>query len=300
MNRLFTFLFIFLSLQLVNLPARAQNPFMSKQGPSKVSAAPAPPNPFIVKISAWQQRLNQKMAALIRETRETSSLRPLMPLILIVFMYGVLHAAGPGHGKAVATSFLLSRGRNLGEGILLSNMIAFFHGLSGAGLVLLLHFILNKGMMGRIEDITRMTQLISYSLIALLGAGMLVSSLFTWLRGAGTGVRGSDLNVEKKKKSLLAMALAVGMIPCPGVVLVMLFALSLNMIGLGLVLAFFQALGMAVTISLVSAVVITGKKLTIGTLENRRGLGERIEHVTETLAAMMVMALGLFFLVVML
>ncbi|MBW1940804.1 MAG: hypothetical protein JRI28_05430, partial [Deltaproteobacteria bacterium] len=199
---------------------------MSKQGPSKVSAAPAPPNPFIVKISAWQQRLNQKMAALIRETRETSSLRPLMPLILIVFMYGVLHAAGPGHGKAVATSFLLSRGRNFGEGILLSNMIAFFHGLSGAGLVLLLHFILNKGMMGRIEDITRMTQLISYSLIALLGAGMLVSSLFTWLRGAGTGVRGSDLNVEKKKKSLLAMALAVGMIPCPGVVLVMLFALS--------------------------------------------------------------------------
>jgi nickel/cobalt exporter len=162
------------------MPAKAQNPFISKEGTPQASAAPGVPHPFLERIGDWQQQLNQKMAALTREARERGSIRPLLGLIAIAFMYGVLHAAGPGHGKAVATSYLLSRGRKLSGGILLGNSIAFFHGLSGVVLVLAVHFVLKRGVSGSLESVTRTTQLISYSLIVLLGAVLLIISLLLW------------------------------------------------------------------------------------------------------------------------
>ena len=56
------------------------------------------------------------MAALIRQAKTENRIMPLMVVILMAFGYGALHAAGPGHGKAVAVSFMLSRNATLGGG----------------------------------------------------------------------------------------------------------------------------------------------------------------------------------------
>ncbi|MCK4793286.1 MAG: hypothetical protein KAV87_56670, partial [Desulfobacteraceae bacterium] len=50
-------------------------------------------------------------------------------------------------------------------------------------------------------------------------------------------------------KGIFPIAIAVGMIPCPGVVIIMLFTLSHHLLAIGLLLSFFMALGMAMTIS---------------------------------------------------
>ena len=94
----------------------------------------------------------------------------------------------------------------------------------------------------------------------------------------------------------LTMALAVGVIPCPGVVLVMLFCLSLNAVGLGLVLAFFLILGMAMTVSAVGVAGLAGKNLAFGVLERRHRLVTIFQHSIESAAALLVMVLGLLFL----
>ena len=91
------------------LPARAQNPFLSKEKPQQVSQATGPPNPFLAKIVFWQQQLHHKMAVLTRQAKETGSIRPFLFLILIAFAYGVLHAAGPGHGKGFADDRIARR-----------------------------------------------------------------------------------------------------------------------------------------------------------------------------------------------
>lgn len=296
MIRLFVVTLVLLSLLANAFPAVAQNPFISKDSQHKVSPPPGPPHPFLVKIAAWQHRLNQKMASLTRQARETGSLRPLLFLVIIAFSYGVLHAAGPGHGKAVAMSYLISHGKKLGGAIIFGNLIALFHSLSAVGLVLTLHFVLRKGVTGTLENVTRMTQLISYSLIALMGAVMLTRSLFTWLRQSVSEKSDFTRCSEKRQRGPLAMALVVGMVPCPGVVLVLLFSLSLNMLGIGLLLAFFQTLGMAVTISGVTIGGVAGKNLALGTMKNQRKLAEITERITETAAALMVTALGLLFL----
>ncbi|MFO7684995.1 MAG: hypothetical protein R6V60_02790 [Desulfobacterales bacterium] len=86
------------------VPAAPQNPFTGRKEP--VSPAPRffSSNTVLAKIALWQLQVREKMAALVRRANQEKSLRPLASLILLAFAYGGLHAAGPGHGKAIAVS----------------------------------------------------------------------------------------------------------------------------------------------------------------------------------------------------
>ena len=287
-----TWALIIFSLLICILPATAQNPFTSKSHPPKISQKAVPPNPLLAKIAFRQFQLNQKMSVLVRQAKETGSLKPFFLLLAIAFLYGILHAAGPGHGKAVAASYIISQKGKLGASVLFGNMIALFHGFSGMLLVLVVHFILNTGVTGMLRDVTRTTQLISYSLITAVGIILLIRNIYLWYCRVVTGRQYQKTSSQKRQKGGLAAAIVVGMIPCPGVVLVMLFCLSLNMIGLGLLLAFSMTLGMAVTISAVVVVGVAGKNLALGILERRKRLSGIVERVIETLAALKVTTLG--------
>ena len=296
---------------LLPRPVLSQNPFTSsetvissKTRPENFTR-PKKQNSFLVKITELQQQLNSKMASMIRETKKTGSIKPLLTLIIIAFIYGVIHAAGPGHGKAFALAYLVSGNRSIYTAFLFGNMIAFFHGLSGAGLVLLLHFILKTGVAKSLGSVTNITQIVSYSLIAMLGAVLFIKNgwqIFWQIfrhkkikpkkikpdESGGSGVTG--------RSGTFAAALIVGGVPCPGVVLVMLFALSMNMTGLGLVLAFALSFGMAVTISIVVAAGLAGKKILLGSMQKHANFAGIAQRIIETTASVLLMLLGGIFL----
>lgn len=292
MSKLFAFIILIVLFSGGLLPATAQNPFMAKDPPEQTSTTRVLHFSFLDQIANWQQQLNREMAQLVREAKKTESLKPLMVLILIAFVYGVLHSAGPGHGKVVTTSYLLTTGKKIRQGILLGNLVAFFHGFSGVILVMVIHFILNKAIMSSLQNVTRVTQLISYSLIALLGTILLLRNVLS-LRQTAKDSDTWTTNVSQASfKHPFTIAAAVGMIPCPGVVLVMLFCLSLNQIGLGLILAFFIIFGMAVTISVVGVVGMAGKNLALGALERRPGMAKIMKRIIEMGSASIILALG--------
>ena len=285
-----------LSFLFLPEPVLSQNPFTSSKTSPENFTRPKKQNSFLVKITQWQRQLNSKMASMIREAKETGNIKPLLFLIITAFIYGVIHAAGPGHGKAFALAYLVSGNRSIYTALLFGNMIAFFHGLSGAGLVLLLHFILQTGVAKSLGSVTNITQIISYSLIAMLGAALFIKNGCQIFRqkknktdkGLGGRVTG--------RNSTVAAALIVGGVPCPGVVLVMLFALSMNMTGLGLVLAFALSLGMAVTISIVVAAGLVGKKIILGSMQKHANFARATEHIIEITASVLLMLLGGIFL----
>jgi ABC-type nickel/cobalt efflux system permease component RcnA len=291
-----TYALIIFSLLICIMPATAQNPFTSKAQPPKADEKQAMPNHFLAKISFWQHQLNQKMAALTRQAKETGSMKPFFFLCIIAFSYGILHAAGPGHGKAVAASYIISQKGKLIDSLLFGNMVALFHGFSGILLVLIVYFILSSSVSGTLIDVSRITQIISYSLILLLGAVLLTKSIYLWCRRTIIEKRYTEGYTRGRKIGSLVTAFVVGIVPCPGVVLVMLFALSLDMIGLGFLLALSMTLGMAVTISAVVVIGTVGKNLALGALQHRRDLAGIAGQIIETIAALMIMALGALFL----
>ncbi len=275
----------------------AGNPFTTKQNtfsplPGKtVSSKSTVLSKVFLKIIVWQQYLKEKMTHLVKQAREGGSVKPVLVLIFIAFSYGVIHAAGPGHGKAVALSYVLAQRPSFVQGLLFSNSIAFFHGVSGIIFVLFVYFVLKSNIMGSLDSITNITQVISYGLIACLGLGIFFYSIYKL-------VKNNNGLSERKDKSLnpVLSAAIVGCIPCPGVVIVMLFALSMNLLYLSVILGIAISLGMGLTISIVILLAISGKLFSLNAASRSGKNTGRLEIWIELFAGMVLMLLGGLFL----
>ncbi len=299
MRIMFLLLYLLVVCIVVMLqPAFAQNPFTAKpkSNAHHMTTHPVAKNMFLSIITRWQHRLNQKMSDLVREAKETHSVKPLAFLLLVAFAYGMLHAAGPGHGKVLAVSYILSQRPKLFRGMFFGSFIALFHGLSGIMFVLIIHIILQKSITGTLEDVTRITQIISFSLIACLGLGILIKSSYRWIKSAKGGHPAYNGSHKRRLYGPLLSALVVGMIPCSGVVMVMLFALSMKLVGLGIMLGITISMGMALTITCVVVMVMSGKAVSLGMVEKHGSLAIIIENLIEAIAGLMIAILGLLFL----
>lgn len=294
MARALFFLLLFSALMWAGTSAHSQNPFMSKKSPERVSETPAPQHSFLLKITLWQQRLKQKMAALVREAQTEERMGPLIVVLLIAFGYGALHAAGPGHGKAVAMSFMFSRHVTLGNGLLFGVLIALFHGFSGILCVLGLHYILQQSISGSLGTVSRITQTVSFSLIALLGLAIVFKNSHAFFSGSKTPNPGAGNPSKTHQKSFFPMILAVGLVPCPGVVMVLLFCLSMDAFMLGLLLAVVISLGMAATISFVIVAVVLGKGFSMKFFPEGRAVV--IEQCMGLVSGIAITTLGVLFL----
>jgi ABC-type nickel/cobalt efflux system permease component RcnA len=315
MAKLLTCLLILLPLICGAVVVKAQNPFLSpKSSPQSSSKSfqpvpqpSAPQSSFLTKITLWQLQLKEKMTVLVRQAKTTESITPWLTLLMIAFGYGALHAAGPGHGKAVAISFISSRNASLGSGLLFGSLIAFCHGFSGIICVLGIYYFLEGGISGSLGTVSHITQTVSYSLIALLGFGIFVKNSRALLfkskpkskpkleADTDYGAPGASANYVKESKwALVLWALTVGVVPCPGVIMVLLFCLSLNLLGLGLWLAVFISLGMATTISLVVVSVVLGRGISLKSVSEKRVAA--VEKVLGVVSGMAITVLGLLFL----
>lgn len=88
------------------------------------------------------------------------------------FAYGVFHAAGPGHGKAVMAAYLVANERALRRGMVLSLLAALLQGAVAILLVGVLAAILNVTA-PRMRDAASLVEMLSYAGITLFGAWLL-------------------------------------------------------------------------------------------------------------------------------
>ncbi|MCG8632481.1 MAG: hypothetical protein MI863_01570 [Desulfobacterales bacterium] len=273
-------------------PGLAHNPFTTE--PEQQHNAPDPiiKSRLFVKIIIWQQQLREKMSTLIREARSEKKIAPLSILVLSAFLYGVIHSAGPGHGKAVALSYIVSCKPSLAQGVLFGNLVAITHGCSGIFLVLGVKFIFLTGMSSSLQAVTTYTQMISFSLIICLGLLIFTRTLYKWIRGKSRATEKPDRTYANP----VFTALAVGIIPCPGVVMVMLFAISLDLTWLGILLGGTISLGMASTVTLIVLAGMSGKAALLSLASKKAGFLTHIEHVMEASAGLLVAGLGFILL----
>ena len=226
MRRLFLIMLLATTLGWVY----AANPFFAgkKNEPAtKIeSFGKSKPFAFILRV---QRDLNRKIAVASKEVHQ--DWWKLFPLVCLVFAYGVFHALGPGHGKLFSVFYFMSEKVSLPRGILLSLMIGLLHGLMGVLLVLVLKYFLQVYSYLLQQNVSQVIQKTSYLLLSLLGLYLVLKKILH--------SRATYLGQENKRNGI-ALALSVAIVPCPGVVMIMLFCVSMGALPLGIILSSFM------------------------------------------------------------
>lgn len=132
-------------------------------------------------INVQQQEFYRTLTGTLRSIRDSGDGMWLM--VGISFAYGVFHAAGPGHGKAVISSYMLANEVALRRGVLLSFVSALLQGVTAIVLMSLVFLVL-RGTSVSMTDATRFLEIASYVLVTGFGAWLLWRKAWPPLRRA--------------------------------------------------------------------------------------------------------------------
>ncbi|WP_419908561.1 nickel/cobalt transporter [Hoeflea sp.] len=130
--------------------------------------------PLFSWINAQQQSFYRALSEALQAMRDDP--QKLWLLIGLSFAYGVFHAAGPGHGKAVISSYVIANEQTLRRGVVISFMAAFMQGAVAIGIVGLAYFLL-RGTGISMTETTHTLEIASYALIAGFGGWLLYRKL---------------------------------------------------------------------------------------------------------------------------
>ena len=223
--------------------------------------------------AAWvltkQREFHRALTRELRELRGTEGLG--WALVLMSFLYGVFHAAGPGHGKAVLTTYLLTHRQKLYRGVAMGAIAALLQGLSA--LVLVYGLIGFAGWLPReTEAASLWAARASFGLLTIVGLYLLVRASTSVVQGvrqwrhdthhdhtADGHDHGEDcgckhtpsvaeIETAGSRRAMTGVVLAIGLRPCSGAVLVLILATVMGLAWHGAFAVLAMSLGTAITI----------------------------------------------------
>jgi nickel/cobalt transporter (NicO) family protein len=307
----------------------AQTPF----GASRAS----PETGFMGWLLAQQAVFYRALAGAVRHAKTDGS--ALWTLMGIAFAYGVFHAAGPGHGKAVISSYLLANDETWRRGIALAFTSALLQSLTAVLIVGIAAALLGATAQ-MMSAAARTIELISYGLIVLLGARLL------WVKGLGFiralaefrdhrhhrvddapnhhpavahvhrahhdhghadghdhepdvlpwrhahGPEPQDLGGPGGWKRGLSAIVAVGLRPCSGAIILLVFALSQGLFWAGAASTFVMGLGTAITVAAIATIAVGAKAFAKRFASDEISLGSVLVRGMEVGAASLILAFG--------
>lgn len=234
----------------------------------------------------------------------------LIFLLFASFVYGVLHALGPGHGKALAFSYFSARKSSYIQAFLISLATAFIHIVGALALVLfsvfVLQSVLNRFMEDSISYITAFSALIIMFLALFILYRKLSKKTHACcacnvdLQSTNFSVSSQNMNfiktntnkpvldMKRSKKEDLIFVLTAGIVPCPGTVLLFVYAFLLK--------TYFSVLLASIAISVGMAVVIFASSFLGVSLHKVSSKSEKITNIVEIIAPIFMFILGLMLL----
>jgi nickel/cobalt transporter (NicO) family protein len=255
-------------------------------------------------LLTFQRETNRMIAEHMRAIRDGEASAPLLIGVLLAFAYGVVHALGPGHGKVVVVSYFLSRDAQIMRGFLMGLQIAVFHVLSAAVMVALADLVLRQAL-GSAPGEGAGVRLVSYGLIALIGCSMLFQAVRrSRLRRAGIEVvddccghghahrHGPSGTGAGERAREGALSLGVGLVPCTGAVLILLYAMANDILFAGVVLVVAIAAGMAITMGALGVLSIVARKAVAARPEAGGNGPGRLAIAMDYAGALAITALG--------
>lgn len=170
------------SAPLPGMPAADQQPAQMEEAESatQVEVANKGLMDYWRQLNFWilqkQREFHRGLADSMEDVSDSKSWSAAWGLILLSFLYGVFHAAGPGHGKAVLTTYLMTQPEKLRRGLLLSFIAALLQGVTAILLVTLLVHLLGRLAREAFSSVVYV-EMASFAVIALLGLLLLLRAL---------------------------------------------------------------------------------------------------------------------------
>ena len=308
--------------------AHAASPFGIATPDSTSSGFGGPLGPFFVEIAYYQGIFYKGLTQALTDIKANGW--AVWLLLTLSFVYGVFHAAGPGHGKAVISAYMVSSGETVRRGIALSFLAAFVQAVSAVVIV---------GVAAVIFRVTAVTmtkatdwfEILSYALVALVGGWLLWSKTVGGGHHhhhhhhhvatpddhdhhdhhdhdhdhdhhdhahahAGATVAGPAGSFVEMLSQAWSAILAVGVRPCSGAIIVLVFALSQGLFLAGVAATFVMALGTGLTVASIAVLAVSARGVAVRLAGVDSPVTGRIVRVAEILAAAAVLCLGLVLL----
>lgn len=120
---------------------------------------------FLDKNSEKQMEIRHELATMMRKLKQEKDKSIFFTVLLIAFLYGIIHSLGPGHGKLLISSIFLTGKAKLGKGLLAGVIFAFSHSIAGLLLVIILQ-LLSKKVFQTSDQFVTIAQRISLYLLS--------------------------------------------------------------------------------------------------------------------------------------
>jgi nickel/cobalt exporter len=267
-------------------------------------------------------------------------------LLGISFAYGIFHAAGPGHGKAVISSYLIANDETWKRGIVLSFASAILQAFTAIAIVGIAAVLLGATakVMG---DTVRVIEIVSYALIVVIGLRLLWVKGRAFLKllrpekeahahhdhehhdhandhhhdhghahshsdshsvchahhdhdhgdeahawGHAHAPEPNELTGKHWWKRGLAAIVAVGLRPCSGAIIVLVFALAQGLFWIGVASTFAMGIGTAITVAGIATIAVGARGVASRWAKAKPGTGMLVLRGLETGAALVIVAFG--------
>ena len=355
---------LFVAAAVLLLVAGALDAAFAQAGPFGVPRPPSSPPPsggVLGWVFAKQAEFYRALSGAIRAAKADGS--AAWTLFGISFLYGVFHAAGPGHGKAVISSYVVANEETWTRGVVLSFASALLQALVAVAIVGIAAALLNVSA-PTMATAVRWIEIVSYALIILIGLRLMwvkgrafLGALRTVHRPAAVGaavtpahhhhVHGhgevdqahahagqghahhhdhahaghdhghhdhahhdhahhdhasawghahapepQELSGPGGWRRGLSAIVAVGLRPCSGAILVLVFSLAQGLFWAGVVSTFIMGLGTAITVAVIATLAVGAKAWAGRFARARSGYGTLAMRGIEVGAAVLIVAFG--------
>lgn len=258
--------FSLLIILFIHCPVMANAP----SPPDRLAAKPAilqqardsfQHNALLVELTKLQQDLNKNIAVKIKELKQQKDPLLLFSGLAIAFIYGIFHALGPGHGKSIISSWVIAQRQSLGTILLVSVSAAALHALTAALIVGGTYILLGKFATVSTQQLDVYLQIAAAILVIGIGLTLLVRLVYTGL--TRNRFHPEPISPGPSGKPF-AVALSIGIVPCPVTSVILIFCLTLGLIWQGILLVLSFAAGMGLSLVAVACLVwLLKEKVTI-------------------------------------
>ncbi len=225
----------------------------------------------------------EKIKTLFRSSKESFS--SFFVLMFFSFAYGVFHAAIPRHGKMLVGSYFLANDKSYLKAFLLCLKIGFVH-VSGAFLLVMLSVYFIKTFISKlVYDIAYFTTIISSFIILLLAFYLIYKKINHKKTCSCCSCHKHHDNSHEE----WSLALAAGLVPCPGTVAIFVLAFTFGNYLSGFLCAISLAFGMSIVIFCVGVFGKMIREKTSHSFSNFLG-------IIEYLGLVLLVVLGVFML----